>query len=85
MGSLAAGDLLASSVNAEAWKSGSGPAQGGVGEAEAHAHATSFERALEPLTREAVNVRVVHRKGAFRVLVDMPVALLPSLSVKRKK
>ena len=56
-----------------------------LGEAEARAHATSFERALEPLTREAVNVRVVHRKGAFRVLVDMPVALLPSLSVKRKK
>jgi hypothetical protein len=55
------------------------------GEAEARAHATSFERALEPLTKEAVNVRVVHRKGTFRVLVDMPVGLLPSLSVKRKK
>ena len=55
------------------------------GEAEVRTQATTFERALEPLTNEAVNVRVVHRKGKFRVLVDMPAALLPVLSVKRKK
>ena len=55
------------------------------GEVEVRAQAKSFERALEPLTREAIHVRIVHRKGAFRALVDMPAALLSALSVKRKK
>jgi len=53
------------------------------GEAEAKARATRLERVLESATKEAVNVRLVHRKGAFRVLMDMPVELADRIALKK--
>ena len=54
------------------------------GEEEAKARGTKLERTLEALTKEAVSVRVVHRKGAFRAVLDVPVALLDVLTKKAK-
>ena len=54
------------------------------GEDEAKARGTKLERALEALAKEAVSVRVVHRKGAFRAVIDVPVTLIDSLSVKKR-
>jgi hypothetical protein len=53
------------------------------GEVEAKAHATKLERALEAATKEAVNVRLVHRKGAFRVVMDVPVELASRIALKK--
>ena len=53
------------------------------GEVEAKARATKLERALEGATKEAVNVRLVHRKGAFRMLMDVPMELADRISLKR--
>ena len=53
------------------------------GEVEAKARATKLERALEGATEEAVNVRLVHRKGAFRVVMDVPMELVDRISLKR--
>ena len=54
------------------------------GEDEAKARGKQLERALEALTREAVSVRVVQRKGVFRAVVDLPVALFDAIAVKKK-
>jgi hypothetical protein len=54
------------------------------GEAEARARGTKLERALEALTEEAVSVRIVHRKGAFRAVLDIPAALLDALTKKAR-
>ena len=53
------------------------------GEAEAKARATRLERALEGATKDAVNLRLVHRKGAFRIVVDLPLELADRISVKK--
>lgn len=53
------------------------------GEVEAKARATKLERALEGATKEAVNVRLVHRKGAFRLVMDVPMELVDRISLKR--
>ena len=52
------------------------------GEAEARARVTKFERALEGATQDAVNMRLVHRKGAFRVVMDVPIELMDRLKLK---
>ena len=53
------------------------------GEGEAKLRATKLERVLESATTEAVNVRLVHRKGAFRVVMDVPLELADRISVKK--
>ena len=52
------------------------------GEDEAKARGKQLERSLEALTQEAVSVRVVQRKGVFRAVVDVPVALFDAIAVK---
>ena len=53
------------------------------GEAEAKVRRTTLERALEAATKEAVNVRLVHRKGAFRLLMDVPAELADRIALKK--
>ena len=55
------------------------------GEDEAKARGKQLERSLEALTKEAVSVRIVRRKGVFRAVVDVPVALFDAIAVKKKK
>jgi len=53
------------------------------GEAEARARRTTLERALGAATKEAVDVRLVHRKGAFRLLMDVPAELADRIALKK--